>query len=158
MSRRLSWTAEPPNSKKVFAIFFFKTRPHVFLGLRCVWGETKSDFWALFSFQTENNLIILFIALIHPIHWTIAIPVSTTGLAKRQKKTFCIYYRHKRSQSVHSSGVALYFLPVIVSFCLARGVCRHVSYRETFLKFYNKFENFNYLNVAFISYKLTMWD
>ena len=22
----------------------------------------------------------------------------------------------------------------------------------------NKFENFNYLNVAFISYKLTMWD
>ena len=23
---------------------------------------------------------------------------------------------------------------------------------------YSKFENFNYLNVAFISYKLTMWD
>ena len=27
------------------------------------------------------------------------------------------------------------------------------------LKLYHvKFENFNYLNVAFISYKLTMWD
>ena len=33
-----------------------------------------------------------FIALIHPIQWTIALSVSTTGPAKRQKRTSCIYY------------------------------------------------------------------
>ena len=32
----------------------------------------------------------IFIALIHPIQWTIALPVGTTGPAKRQKKTSCI--------------------------------------------------------------------
>ena len=31
-----------------------------------------------------------FIALIHPIQWTIALPVGATGPAKRQKKTSCI--------------------------------------------------------------------
>ena len=31
-----------------------------------------------------------FIALIHPIQWTIALPVDATGPAKRQKKTSCI--------------------------------------------------------------------
>ena len=35
----------------------------------------------------ENNI---FIALIHPIQWTIALPVGVTGPAKRQKKTSCI--------------------------------------------------------------------
>ena len=47
-----------------------------------------------------------FIALIHPIQWTIALPVGATGPAKRQKKTSCIYYRQDRSQSVHSPGGA----------------------------------------------------
>ena len=32
----------------------------------------------------------LFIALIHPIQRTIALPVGATGPAKRQKKTSCI--------------------------------------------------------------------
>ena len=32
----------------------------------------------------------VFIALIHPIQWTIALPVGATGPAKRQKKTSCI--------------------------------------------------------------------
>ena len=36
---------------------------------------------------TQNNY---FIALIHPIQWTIALPVGATGPAKRQKKTSCI--------------------------------------------------------------------
>ena len=31
-----------------------------------------------------------FIALIHPIQWTIALPVAATGPAKRQRKTSCI--------------------------------------------------------------------
>ena len=31
-----------------------------------------------------------FIALIHPIQWTIALPVTVTGPAKCQKKTSCI--------------------------------------------------------------------
>ena len=53
-----------------------------------------------------------FIALIHPIKWTIALPVDATGPAKRQKKTSCIYYRQDRSQSVHLLGGASYFLPV----------------------------------------------
>ena len=49
----------------------------------------------------------LFIALIHPIHRTIALPVYVTGPAKRQKKTSCIYYRQDQTRSVaHTS-----FLP-----------------------------------------------
>ena len=57
-------------------------------------------------------LNINFIALIHPIQWTIALPVGATGPAKRQKKSFCIKYRQDRSQSVHSPGVASCILPV----------------------------------------------
>ena len=37
-----------------------------------------------------DSLNIHFIALIHPIQWTIALPVGATGPAKRQKKTSCI--------------------------------------------------------------------
>ena len=33
---------------------------------------------------------VIFIALIHPIQWTIALPVGVTGPAKCQKKTSCI--------------------------------------------------------------------
>ena len=42
-------------------------------------------------------LKIIFIALIHPIQWTIALPVGVTDPAKRQKKTSCIEYRQDRS-------------------------------------------------------------
>ena len=69
-----------------------------------------------------------FIALIHPIQWTIALPVGATGPAKRQKKTSCIYYQHDRSQSVHSPGGASYFisclpLDVIASFSFGAKEC-----------------------------------
>ena len=69
-----------------------------------------------------------FIALIHPIQWTIALPVGATGPAKRQKKTSCIYYRQDRSQSVHSPGGASYFisclpLDVIASFSFGAKEC-----------------------------------
>ena len=37
-----------------------------------------------------GNRKYIFIALIHPIQWTIALPVGATGPAKRQKKTSCI--------------------------------------------------------------------
>ena len=37
-----------------------------------------------------SSLNHIFIALIHPIQWTIALPVGATGPAKRQKKTSCI--------------------------------------------------------------------
>ena len=35
----------------------------------------------------------IFIALIHPIQWTIALPIFMTGTTKRQKKTSCIHCR-----------------------------------------------------------------
>ena len=38
----------------------------------------------------QGMQISIFIALIHPIQWTIALPVGATGPAKRQKKTSCI--------------------------------------------------------------------
>ena len=71
---------------------------------------------------------LIFIALIHPIQWTIALPVGATGPAKRQKKTSCIYYRQDRSQSVHSPGGASYFisclpLDVIASFSFGAKEC-----------------------------------
>ena len=69
-----------------------------------------------------------FIALIHPIQWTIALPVGATGPAKRQKKTSCIYYRQDRSQSVHSPGGAWDFISclpidVIASFSFGAKEC-----------------------------------
>ena len=69
-----------------------------------------------------------FIALIHPIQWTIALPVGTTSPAKRQKKTSCIYYRQDRSQSVHSPGGASYLISclpidVIASFSFGAKEC-----------------------------------
>ena len=38
----------------------------------------------------EITLIHFFIALIHPIQWTIAYPVGADRPAKRQKKTSCV--------------------------------------------------------------------
>ena len=83
-----------------------------------------------------DSLNIHFIALIHPIQWTIALPVGTTGPAKRQKKTSCIYYRQDRSQSVHSPGGASYFISclpidVIASFSFGAKECA-----EDFLRRY----------------------
>ena len=84
-----------------------------------------------------------FIALIHPIQWTIALPVGATGPAKRQKKTSCIYYRQDRSQSVHSPGGASYFISclpidVIASFSFGAKECADIFIRDTFCVFYNE--------------------
>ena len=75
-----------------------------------------------------GHVLIHFIALIHPIQWTIALPVGATGPAKRQKKTSCIYYWQDRSQSVHSPGGASYFISclpidVIASFSFGAKEC-----------------------------------
>ena len=41
-------------------------------------------------YYQQGVLFLVFIALIHPIQWTIALPVGATGPAKRQKKTSCM--------------------------------------------------------------------
>ena len=40
----------------------------------------------------------IFIALIHPIQWTIALPVGATGPAKRQKKKSPVYNTDRTGQ------------------------------------------------------------
>ena len=54
----------------------------------------------------------IFIALIHPIQWTIAKPVGTDRPAKRQKKTSCVSTGWPVRSTVHSPDGASYFLPV----------------------------------------------
>ena len=53
-----------------------------------------------------------FIALIHPIQWTIANPVGADRPAKRQKKTSCVATGWPVRSTVHSPDGASYFLPV----------------------------------------------
>ena len=53
-----------------------------------------------------------FIALIHPIQWTIANPVGADRPAKRQKKTSCVATGWPVRSAVHSPDGASYFLPV----------------------------------------------
>ena len=40
--------------------------------------------------MAKDHLNVIFIALIHPIQWTIAKPVGADRPAKRQKKTSCV--------------------------------------------------------------------
>ena len=47
-----------------------------------------------------------FIALIHPIQWTIAFPVGADRPAKRQKKSFGMHAYWPAGPGVHSPGVA----------------------------------------------------
>ena len=64
---------------------------------------------------TENKNIpgmLIFIALIHPIQWTIANPVGADRPAKRQKKTSCVATGWPVRSTVHSPDGASYFLPV----------------------------------------------
>ena len=56
--------------------------------------------------------ILDFIALIHPIQWTIAKPVGADRPAKRQKKTSCVATGWPVRSTVHSPDGASYFLPV----------------------------------------------
>ena len=55
---------------------------------------------------------IHFIALIHPIQWTIANPVGADRPAKRQKKTSCVTTGWPVRSTVHSPDGASYLLPV----------------------------------------------
>ena len=48
--------------------------------------DPLTNFWSLDFERLESN----FIALIHPIQWTIANPVGADRPAKRQKKTSCV--------------------------------------------------------------------
>ena len=62
-----------------------------------------------------------FITLIHPIQWTIALPVGTTGPTKHQKEMACIYYQQDQLWIEHlPGGHRTSFLPtqrdVIASF------------------------------------------
>ena len=77
---------------RVFEIFFIYT---------IIWISSLSKY--------------IFIALIHPIQWTIANPVGTDRPAKRQKKTSCVLALATGwpvRSTVHSPDGALYFLPV----------------------------------------------
>ena len=54
----------------------------------------------------------IFIALIHPIQWTVANPVGADQPAKRQEKDALCFHRLAGPSGVHSPGGASYFLPV----------------------------------------------
>ena len=74
-------------------------------------GVVRFDLGPLLPRQTripklKSAYNSLFIVLIHPIQWTIALPVGATGPATRQKKTA------GPVSSVHSLGGASYLLPV----------------------------------------------
>ena len=63
--------------------------------------------------QTDISIIHShFIALIHPIQWTIAYPVGADRPAKLQKKTSCVATSWPVRSTVHSPDGASYFLPV----------------------------------------------
>ena len=75
----------------------------------------------------------IFIALIHPIQWTIANPVGADRPAKRQKKMSCVSTGRPVPSTVHSQGGASYLIPSCLDrvtswhlFCLARVLCRCV--------------------------------
>ena len=51
-------------------------------------GDAEKVFCMLTG--TEFNQNVLFIMVIHPIQWTIALPVGATSAAKRQKKSSCV--------------------------------------------------------------------
>ena len=53
------------------------------------WSLLPEVFQAICS-RWHRPQIDLFIALIHPIQWTIAYPVGADRPAKRQKKTSCV--------------------------------------------------------------------
>ena len=81
--------------------------------------------------QTKKIQMYSFIALIHPIQWTIANPVGADRPAKRQKKTSCVSTSWPVPVlCIRQVAHGIYFLSrqhdVIASFCLARVLCRRV--------------------------------
>ena len=81
-----------------------------------VFLSCMSQFWpcgqleSVLVVKSESN--IDFIALIHPIQWTIAYLVGADRPAKRQKKTSCVATSWPVRSTVHSPDGASYFLPV----------------------------------------------
>ena len=66
----------------------------------------------LIASDSKEDVKFDFIALIHPIQWTIAYPVGADWPAKRQKKTSCVSTgRLVRSTSALARW-RVYFLPV----------------------------------------------
>ena len=84
------------------------------------WGTHLNEHTARGSWSVpESKLHInylepkaVFIALIHPIQWTIANPVGADRPAKRQKKTSCVATGWPVRSTVHSPDGASYFLTV----------------------------------------------
>ena len=77
----------------VFSLFIFK--PDKFPYISRVFRADCKECWLPFSISVVSSancvsLNSLFIALIHPIQWTIAYPVGADRPAKRQKKTSCV--------------------------------------------------------------------
>ena len=83
-----------------------------------------------------------FIALIHPIQWTIALLVGATGPAKCQKKTSCIYYRQDWSQSVHRTSFLSRQHDVIASFLFGTWSVQACFLQRDVLKFNCEFIHF----------------
>ena len=98
METPLPYDFQAPNSPPVGGCFH---------SLRGAWlKENCSD-----NIITDGY-ILPFIALIHPIQWTIAYPVGADRPAKRQKKTSCVATSWPVRSTVHSPDGASYFLPV----------------------------------------------
>ena len=73
----------------------------------------ENDLWQKSPVYSADTLWVKhFIALIHPIQWTIAYPVGADRPAKRQKKTSCVATSWPVRSTVHSPDGASYFLPV----------------------------------------------
>ena len=79
-SRENNFWQKPSKSLCVYTLWGQKFHPNRYI---------SHHFWDIKDFSI-SLLNIVFIAFIHPIQWTIALPVGATGPAKRQKKTSCI--------------------------------------------------------------------
>ena len=91
---------------KIHDFFCIKNKIQIFLLVTSSFGQVL-----------PTNVLIkyLFIALIHPIQWTIAYPVGADRPAKRQKKTSCV----STGRSVPSTS-ALARWRVVLPSCLDR--------------------------------------
>ena len=75
------------------------------------------------------------------------------------KSLYTLRRRHNEAKSIVSTGC--YPVDTVISKHLYNEPTCQISCEQVkrFLSYYpDKLENFDYLTVAFISYKLTMWD